>query len=178
MILYTRQGSDFNLIRDKVDLLKSTHYADCFFGFKKAYDFLFEKLSHDQWIWCHATPYFSDMRFVKPEYPKERLWVLDVPDKHITCINRNMWDYIINDWKWFGNDHFYNYVKELDIDQKWIDKLDEAMESLPKEETWKNIVRKNKKEWLEEDDYLIKAPIKKRWVVAVYKLEEESLDGL
>jgi hypothetical protein len=174
-ILYTKQSLDFDIVNQKVDLSKSSLYCDDSLYFKKAYDYLFSLIGKDSFIWCHGEFDFDTekpTKFEKKNFKKEVLWILEVPDNYITCINRDLWDYIIADWKWFGNDHFYKYVWELGISEEWVEVLDKAMEKLPKEETWKNLIRKNKKDWRITDDFIIPSPIKKSWVSRKYVLEE------
>lgn len=180
MILYSRQSRDFNIVRDRVDLSKSSFYSDSSFpNFKSAYEFLFKKLGTREWIWCRRnSPYFSELRDEKSNYPEDRIWVLDVPDKHIVCVDISIWHFIINDLKWFGSDHFYHFVDELGIDEKWVDILNKSLDILSKEETWKKLIRENKKDWKEEDEYLVKSPISKRWIVGVYNLQQVSLRGI
>ena len=182
MFLYTNQPIDFDIVKDKVDLSKSELYADKEFdGFKNAYDFLFNQLDSKDWIWCYGRCYMDDCKIVgsdKNKYQKPyKTWILDVPDKHIVCIDRDIWDNAINGF--YCTEEIFTMAERLQLGKdydKFIDEVDNTIKRLiPASATYKGLIKKDKKTWKKDsDDFLVPSPIKKNWIQRVYNVQLEN----
>lgn len=167
MILYSYQKNNFNIIKTPTDYNKSVYITDEVFSpmFKRSYEYLFSQLGSNKWIWTYGE--------FKPECrsKNDTLWILDVPDKHIKCIDNTVWHCVLN------NGHYselYNLIPENLTEseyKKWdkvLDKLHDIYDQmLTKEDTWKWLIKTDRKKWNKTyDEFLIPSPIKRSWVVS------------
>lgn len=187
MELYTYHSLDFNIITDKVNLNNSPHYGDpdpmFSDGFRRAYDFLFEKAGRKDNIWCYGAPVMWASRYTKNLEP-ERLWILDVPDKHIIAIDSSIWDFALNNWYYLG-DHVYggllehvgdNREKEIRFDEQFDKMIADLFDGNPLN-SYKNLIKPLKKVDMFHDQFLIPSPIKRRWVIRTYVIQAEAKIG-
>ena len=153
MILTTSHPVGFDITRDKLDLSKSTN-LDLDFDYEKnfhrAYNWLFNKLGHREFIWCYPG--------IEKGYTNHgneyMLWVLDVPDDQCTAISSYTWNCVINKWP---------HVDEKLIENISDDDYEKLIDSFKgkEDQTWdKNLF--NKEEHME---VLIKSPVPEKFVV-------------
>lgn len=186
MELYTYHSLDFNIITDKVNLNNSPHYGDSdpMFSevFRRAYDFLFEKAGRKDNIWCYGAQCLSATRSNKYQYfEPQRLWVLDVPDRHIIAVDSSIWDFAINNWYYLG-EHVYcaltSHIADNDgVKQAQFDKLLADLYDGNPFNSYKGLIKPLKDADRFYDQFLIPSPIKKQWVVRTYVIQAEARIG-
>lgn len=155
MILVTSQPIDFDITKDELDLSKSSNLSDHFDQdkiFNKAYKWLFNKLGHDEFIWCYIN---GERNFMNhgDEYV---LWTLDVPDDQCILINAHTWNCVINNWAYIDED-----LISKDITDDDYEKLTDSYKGR-EEQTWNDNIFKNEKERME---ILIKSPVIEKFVI-------------
>lgn len=183
MELYTYHPLDFNIITDKANLDVSPHYGDkdplLREYFCRAYDFLFEKAGRKDNIWCYGAQYLSATRGNKYQYfEPQRLWVLDVPDRHIIAVDSSIWDFAINNW-YYLSEHVYgaltSHIADDDVvKQAQFDKLLADLYDGNPFNSYKGLIKPLKDADRFHDQFLIPSPIKKQWVVRTYRIQAEA----
>lgn len=187
MELYTYHPLDFNIITDKANLEHSPHYGDkdptFSEGFRRAYDFLFDKTGRKDNIWCYGAPCVWASRYTK-DFTPSRLWVLDVPDRHIIAIDSTIWDFALNNW-YYMNDEVYSGLiahvgddseKEVRLDRHFDKMIADLFDGDPLN-SYKSLIKPLKDADRFHDQFLIPSPIKKRWVVRTYVMQPERRIG-
>ena len=182
MELYTYQSLDFNLITDKVNLSASPHYGDKYPDsremFCRAYDFLFASSGRKDNIWCYGFPCMWATRNNKIEnFDPQRLWVLDVPDKHIIAIDSSIWDFAINNWYYLEDSVYSELMAHIADDdakkQAQFDKLIAELYDHEPQNSYKKLIKPLKDADRCHDQFLIPSPIKKSWVIRTFVVEAE-----
>ena len=185
MDLYTYHPLDFNLITDKVNLNNSPHYGDpdpiFSDSFRRAYDFLFEKAGRKDNIWCYGAPWVSASQYDKLDCKPERLWVLEVPDRHVIAIDSSIWDFALNNWYYLG-EHVYSaltsHIADDDgVKQKQFDNLLADLYDGNPFNSYKGLIKSLKDADRFHDQFLIPSPIKRQWVVRTYVIQAEAKIG-
>lgn len=154
MILTTSQSQDFDITKDLVDLSKSPNLLISNDVFLEAYKWLFDKLSHDKWIWCYKE---GDRNYLNHGC-EHVLWTLDVPDSECVFINESIWEHVINKWA---------YDKDIDEDINFVindgeyDKFVELHKG-KEESTWGDIFNITEKSGVQ---ILVKSPILDKYVI-------------
>lgn len=181
--LYTYQPLNFNLVKHKVNLDFSPHYGDedpCFReNFCRAYDFLFEKAGRKNNIWCYGAQCLSASRNKKYQcFEPQRLWVLDVPDKHVIAVDSAIWDFALNNW-YYLNEHVYGtltaHIADNDaVKQAQFDKLLSDLYDGNPFNSYKGLIKPLKTADRFYDQFLIPSPIKRHWVVRTYIIQAEA----
>jgi hypothetical protein len=186
MYLYTNQPTDFDIVKQKSDVYKSSLYTSSDLEhFKSAYDYLFSLLGSNQWIWCRGNawvdPVFTpkktkvgnETKVVRDwDYKSERLWVLDVPENKIVCIDSDIWNYAISDWSY--DKELWDYISNLNLSEEDSENLIFDIKSLITEKignknTYKKLIKKDN--WdIYKDEFLIPSPVKKSWVEVTYTI--------
>jgi hypothetical protein len=154
MLLITSQPLDFDITKDKLDLSKSSNLSDHFDQdkiFKKAYEWLFNKLGHNEFIWC----YKSNERNFSDHGHEHVLWTLDVPDDQCVAINSSAWNCVINNWPYIEDD----IIKNISDDD--YERLTDSCKGR-EEQTWDSSIFKNEDKGME---ILIKSPVNEQFVV-------------
>ena len=156
MILTTSQSLDFDITKDKVDLSKSPNLEkinalDDIFEY--AYNWLFNKLGYDKWIWCYKV---GDRNFLN-HGEEHVLWTLDVPESECIYLNETVWEHIINKCPYNKAMDDPNFV----ISDEDYDKFRDSFKG-KEEETWGDIFNPNDKSGVQ---VLVKSPILEKYVV-------------
>jgi hypothetical protein len=144
--------------------------------FQKAYDYLFDRIGRRDNIWCYGAPIINANKNNKLQsFKNERLWVLDVPDKHIIAIDSDIWDFALNNW-YYLKDEVYDALYGH-VDEKDEDRIDEALASIYDKDprkSYKDLIKPLKKANQFHDQFLIPSPIKKSWVVRTFVVNAEE----
>lgn len=179
MYLYTQHPLNFHLVKEATDLKLSEFYNDAGYSeeIRKAYDFLYKKLGANNWIWCYGNPVICANKNNKVQnFEQERLWVLDVPEKHIVAIDSTIWDYALNACFYLDCDTYSGVLSAFGNDpekEKLFDLfLEDVFEKNPYD-SYTGIVKPLKKADIFHDQFLIPSPIKKSWVVRTYLMQAE-----
>ena len=183
MELYTYHPLTFNLVADTVALERSECYNDKYEEirekFRKAYDFLFNQTGRKDNIWCYGFPcmYASSDNKVQ-NFEPQRLWVLNVPDRHIIAVDSTIWDFAINNW-YYLDDPVYSALTAhiADDDGKKQDRFDALIAELYDHapcNSYKGLIKPLKEADIFHDQFLIPSPIKKHWVVRTFIIEAEQ----
>ena len=158
MILTTSHSKDFDITKDLVDLTKSPNLVISSELFLEAYEWLFNKLSYDKWIWC----YKDGERLYLNHGCEHVLWTLDVPDSECILVNESIWEHVINKWAY---DKVGDEDRNLVISDEDYDKFVELHKG-KEEATWGdifNITDKSGVQVLVKSPVLDKYIIKKEW---------------
>jgi hypothetical protein len=168
MELFTQQSTDFDIVNDKTDLGKSVLYTEdiC----TKGYDYIFDILGKNSFIWCkRRVDLIYDKRNKQQTFDQFRIWCLEVNERNIICIDRDIWDHILLDSPYM-TDEQYSSIMDLGgeelFDHVWI--------TTDKHQSWKGLIKTNKSDWTHHDDYLIPSPIKKNWVQRTFLCTPEK----
>ena len=173
---------NFNLITNTTNLVKSECYNDehpeVRGKFRKAYDFLFDKVGRKDNIWCYgfASMYASSSNKVQ-NFEAQRMWVLEVPDKHVIAIESTIWDFAINGW-YYLDDPVYSALTAhvADDDAKKQKQFDDLVAELYDKNPFNSynaLVKPLKKADIFQDQFLIPSPIKRHWVIRTFVIEAE-----
>ena len=173
MQLYTYHPLDYDILTQAPDLSKSGWYNDECKGikdnFRFAYDMLFKKIGRQDVLWCYGTPYLCSNKLNKAQcFSEERVWHLDVPDKHVITINSDIWDCAIN---------VFPYIPDCIYDlHPDFDKVYAAINTLfaNPTESYDKLIKPLKKADIFRDQFLIPSPIKKQWVVRTHIIKPEK----
>jgi len=170
MELFSQHNIEFDIVKQQSDIYHSV--LNKYDNFTESYKKLFDIIGYNHFIWCKK---WVDLQYSKDnkiqEFSPVRIWCLDVPEKHIICVNREMWDcFLLNSP--YITENQYKSIFDLGGD----DLYEKIYDLVDKEKTWKNII-KNKNEWDHYDDYLIPSPVKSRWVQRTYIVTAEREIG-
>lgn len=156
MILTTSHSPNFNITKDLVDLSKS-HNLEKINAlddiFEYAYNWLFNKLGYDKWIWCYKV---GDRNFLN-HGEEHVLWTLDVPESACVFLNETVWEHIINKWPYNKAMDDPNFV----ISDDDYDKFRELYRG-KEEATWGDIFNPNEESGVQ---VLIKSIVPEKYVV-------------
>lgn len=167
MLLTTSQSPDFDIINDEVDLSKSANLVrinklDDIFEY--AYNWLFNKLGYDKWIWCYKV---GDRNYLNHGC-EHVLWTLDVPESECVCINESIWEHVINKWPYDKAMDDPNFIINDDDYDKYRE-LHKGKEEL----TWGDIFKPDEKSGVQ---VLVKSPILEKYVVKKEWISDYDLD--
>ena len=167
MLLTTSQSPDFDIVNDLVDLSKSGNLVkmnalDDIFEF--AYNWLFNKLGYDKWIWCYKI---GDRNYVNHGC-EHTLWTLDVPESECVFLNETVWEHVINKWPYNKAMDDPNFV----ISDEDYDKFRDSYRG-KEEATWGDIFNPNDKSGVQ---VLVKSPILEKYVVKKEWMSDYDLD--
>lgn len=179
-ILYTCQGTSFDICENKSERKESRYYNDLNLKIQPAYHELDKLLGLDfekePYLWCYtdcepATSWSNNIY----NYDVRKLWELHVPnDRIITIIDMVIWEMII------GNDDVlkdpkmeYIWKKEAKVDKKldgknigrFLDDKKKSYSILSSEELWEKLCVKNEIKKGYRYHALIPSPIDRGWVV-------------
>lgn len=155
MRLVTYQEPGFDIVNTMSVKDKSFYYST-WPEFRKPYDWLYNILGSDKWIWCYHASHDNHCPGFCDELVK---WELDVPDNLIMIIDSHTWHCCLNDINCYP-DSLYKSV----ISMSELSKIEEKFDSEnQKEKVWReNIFTKDIKKHIE---ILVPSPIRKEWLI-------------
>jgi len=178
MNLFTSQDINFDIMQEASSLKKSEWY-NCANdiptnNIKLAYDYLFKRLKVANLIWCWGDIGNCMLNY---EYNKEpyRIWCLNVPDKYITTIDSEIWDYTLNQWYYFQDELYEQHVFACKNEQE-VDRAIVKVEKIFKHpsNTYGKLIKPLKNASLRDDQFLIPTPLQKRWVINTFIVTPHS----
>jgi hypothetical protein len=177
MILYTKQSLDFNIVKDKTKLSLSECYNDVHCNvFKRAYDYLFSLLGHSNWIWCSGIHVVND--HININTRKYRLWLLEISNDNIICINRAMWDCMLLNSPYMNE--IWDFIDHTKIDEDKTSSFVDDFEKLIRKyvndfDTYEGLIRNDPNTWKEDfDDFLIESPVDSSNVLSTHIVIPET----
>ena len=177
-ILYTCQGTSFDIRENKSERKESRYYNDLDLKIRPAYHeldkFLGLDFEKEPYLWCYTDRKAAKWLNVTNCDVRKR-WELHVPnDRIITIIDMVIWELII------GNDDVlkdpkmeYIWKKEAKVDKKlngknidrFLDDKKKSYSILSSEELWEKLCVKNEIKKGYRYHALIPSPIDRGWVV-------------